>query len=149
VRSATDQPQRVPVPQTAVSPPPMVATPDPRMNNPWFNPNAPMFNQPPWMFPPSPGNFDPRFPSIDPRLMQNFGQQDPRLLQSILPMQRSDWAEMILVFPDGSFQRTIRDFRAMVTNKSLKSIIDIRNNVTNSHRVWRQFLMDAPQSPQI
>jgi hypothetical protein len=94
----------------------MMATPDPRMNNPWLNPNnVPMFNQPPpWMFPPSPGNFDSRFLSNDPRLMQSFGLQDPRLLQSVLPMQRSDWAEMILVFPDGSFQRTIRDFRTMV-----------------------------------
>ena len=110
VRSTVEQPTRGAPPQQTVSPPPMMTTLDPRMNNPWFNPNnAPMFNQPPpWMFPPSPGNFDPRL------VMQNLGLQDPRLLQSVLPMQRSDWAEMILVFPDGSFQRTIRDFRTMV-----------------------------------
>lgn len=97
-------PQSVPMPHTGAPP---VMMQDPRLNNPRFNPNAPLLpmNQP-WMFPPSQGNFDPRFP------MQS-GLQDPRLLQRFTP-PRSDWAEMILIFPDGSFQHSIRDPRPMV-----------------------------------
>ncbi|KAK4017995.1 hypothetical protein OUZ56_000067 [Daphnia magna] len=102
-RSATEVPQSVPMPHTGAPP---VMMQDPRLNNPRFNPNAPLLpmNQP-WMFPPSQGNFDPRFP------MQS-GLQDPRLLQRFTP-PRSDWAEMILIFPDGSFQHSIRDPRPM------------------------------------
>lgn len=142
MRSA--QQPAAPVQQT-VAPPPMVATPDPRLN--WFNPNAMMFNQPlPWMFPPSAGNFDPRFPTNDPRLMQNFGLQDPRLLQSFLPPPpQSDWTEMILIFQDGSFQRTIRDRRLMVKHNLSNMNSFSGNNVSNLRRVWRLFLTDARQ----
>lgn len=99
-RSATEQPSRSPFLQQF---PPMMMQ-DPRLN-PMFNPNSqmPPLNQP-WMFPP--GGFDPRFPP-------QSGLQDPRLLQRFVPPQ-SDWSEMILIFPDGSFQHTIRDNRVMV-----------------------------------
>ena len=75
---------------------------DPRFN-PFFNPNA--MNQQSRMIPQN--NFmDPWF--------GNQQQQDPRMMQQQQPLWsgppvQSDWTEMILIFPDGSAQRTFRD----------------------------------------
>lgn len=80
--------------------------PDQPMNNPRFNsiPTMPPMNFPP-MFSPFPGGFDPRF-SIPMAI------QDPRLQNLAVP--RPDWVEMILIYGDGSFHRTIKDHSPMV-----------------------------------
>lgn len=93
------------IPQQPVTIPIMM--PDQPLNNPRFNPNPPMppMNIP-QMFQPFPGGFDPRF-SLP------LGVQDPRLQHLAIP--RADWVEMILIYGDGSFHRTIRDHSPMVT----------------------------------
>lgn len=101
---------------------------DPRFN-PMFNPNGPMLPVP-GMVPPF--NFDPRFP---PQSVM----QDPRLMSRFEPPE--NWVERILIFPDGSFQHTIRDPRAMVivSEFSLFQAFVLYNSIFN--RVWLQLPM--------
>ena len=98
-----------PPPQQQQQFPPLMMN-DPRFN-PFFNPNTAPMSQQSRMFPPVGNNF------MDPWFNQ---QQDPRMMQQQPiwsgPQPQLDWTEMILIFPDGSAQRTFRDRLSVLNN---------------------------------